>query len=266
MFIFKEIKMEIKKSGISRPPILLVYGEHKVGKTTFAAGCPKPLFIQTEAGLEGVEVDTFPLVASFEHFEEQLDAVERLPVGQFRTLVIDSVDWLERLIHRKVCIQHKVNDIAQISFGKGHVAAETIWGEVIDRLTVINREKKLMIVLLSHAMVQKYEDPERDAYDRLLPDLHKKSVNLLCEFVDILAFGALKITTVNKDGGPNKAKTTGERILHLTPKGGFSAGNRYGLPDSLPFEWSAIATELKKKSKAKVKEVVVTEQIPAEVN
>ncbi len=248
--------MQIARSGISRPPIFLIYGEHKLGKTTFAAGCPKPLFIQTEAGLEGVEVDTFPLVATFEEFEQQLDAVERLEVGKYKTLVIDSVDWLERLIHRKVCIQHKVNDIGQISFGKGHVAAETIWGEVIDRLTIINRTQKLMIVLIAHATVQKVQDPEREDYDRVAPDLHKKSVNLLSEFVDCLCYAAMKLTTVSKDNGPNKAKTTGERILHLTPKGGFSAGNRYGLPDTLPFEWGAIASELKaKKRKGDLQEV-----------
>mgnify|MGYP000685767348 CR=1 FL=1 len=123
-----------------------------------------------------------------------------------------------------------------------------------------------MIVLLSHAMVQKYEDPERDAYDRLLPDLHKKSVNLLCEFVDILGFANLQITTVSKDNGPNKAKTNGERILYLTPRGGFSAGNRYGLPDSLPFEWKAIAEHLKLKGKAAKKEIEPTQQQELGVN
>lgn len=244
---------EIIKTGISRPPIILLTAEHKVGKSTFAAGCPSPLFIQTESGLEGIETHAFPLCATFQEFEANLDAVERLPLGQYKTLVIDSVDWLERLIFRKVCQEHKtqVTDISQIGFAKGYVAAEAIWGEVIDRLTVINRQKKMMIVMLAHATVQKIQDPERDDYDKIVPDLHKRSANLLSELVDILGFAALKLTTVSKDGGPNKAKTTGERVLYLTPKGGFSAGNRYGLPDSLPLEWNALAEELKKKAKRK---------------
>ncbi len=83
------------------------------------------------------------------------------------------------------------------------------------------------------------------------PDLHKRSVNLICEFVDIIAYGAMKITTVSKNDGPLKAKTTGERIMYLTPKGGFVAGNRYELPDTLPLNWGALAAELKKKSKTK---------------
>lgn len=243
--------MQIIKTGISRPPIMLLYSQHKVGKSTFGAGCNKPLFICTEAGLEGIETDAFPLVHTFQEFEAALDAVERLPVGQFKTLVIDSLDWLERLIFRKVCQDAKGNptDISQIGFAKGYIAAEAIWGEIIDRLTVINRNHKLTILLLAHAAVTKVQDPERDDYDMVQPDLHKRSVNLLCEFVDIISYGAMKITTVSKNDGPLKAKTTGERIMHLTPKGGFMAGNRYGLPDSLPLEWSALAAELKKKQK-----------------
>ena len=237
--------MKIGRSGISRPPVIMIFGSHKLGKSTFAAGCPNPIFIQTESGLEGLDVDCFPLVNSYDEFNQALDAVEK--TTGYKTLVIDSLDWLERLIFRHVCAQHKVNDIAQIGFAKGYVAAEAIWGEVIDRIAVINKTKKLIIVLIAHATVQKVQDPERDDYDCMLPDLHKRSVNLLSEYTDILGYCSLKLTTVSKDKGPVKAKTTGERILYLTPKGGFSAGNRYGLPDSLPLSWSALATELKKK-------------------
>lgn len=241
--------MEIIKTGISRPPICLIYGEHKVGKSTFAAGAPSPLFIQTESGLEGIETSAFPLIASFAEFESILDKVERLPMGQYKTLVIDSADWLERLIHRKVCAEARVADIGQISYGKGHTAAEAIWSDVIDRLTIINKDKKMIIMLLAHAVVEKFEDPERDGYHRVLPDLHKKSVNLLCEFVDILGYCALKIATVEKNG-TIKAKTSGERVLYLESRGGFTAGNRYGLSPMLPLSWDAIAAEMKAKGRA----------------
>ena len=256
--------MQIIKTGISRPPIMLLYSAHKVGKSTFGAGCPKPLFIQLEAGLEGLETDAFPLCATFQEFEACLDAIERLPVGQFKTLVIDSLDWLERLIFRKVCHEAKGNitDISQIGFAKGYIAAEAIWGEVIDRLTVINRSHKMTILLLAHAAVTKVQDPERDDYDMMQPDLHKRSVNLICEFVDVIAYGAMKITTVSKNDGPLKAKTTGERVMYLTPKGGFVAGNRYELPDTLPLSWDALAAELKKKIKVKPQvETELTEQV-----
>ncbi len=261
--------MKIVRSGISRPPVLLLFGSHKLGKSTFAAGCPNPLFIQTESGLEGLDVDTFPLVNSLDEFHQALDSAEK--TTGYKTLVIDSLDWLERLIFRHVCAQHKVNDIAQIGFAKGYVAAEALWGEIIDRLAVINKTKKMIIVLIAHATVQKIQDPEREDYDCMLPDLHKRSVNLLSEYVDILSYCSLKLTTVSKDKGPAKAKTTGERVMYLTPRGGFTAGNRYGLPDSLPLSWAALATELKKKAKtvAQIEEVkpeLTTEQAQVRVN
>jgi hypothetical protein len=241
--------MQIIKTGISRPPVMLIYGEHKTGKSTFAAGCPKPLFIQTEAGLEGIHTDAFPLCHSFSDFEKCLDAVEK--TKDFKTLVIDSADWLEALIFKKVCESHKVTDIGQIPYGKGQVAAEGIWRDILDRLAIINRNQKMMIVLIAHATIQRFEDPERESYDRYAPDLHKRSSNLISEFVDILGYVTLKVSTQSKEAGfgavSTKAKTTGERLLFVDCKGGFSAGNRYGLPSPLPLEWKAIGEHLKKR-------------------
>jgi hypothetical protein len=240
--------MEIIKTGITRPPIILIYGEHKVGKSSFAASCPKPLFIQTEAGLEGIKTDALPLCQSYEDFIEQLEFVAT--TTDYKTLVIDSLDWLEKLIFRRVCGEHNVEDIGKIPFGKGQVAAEHKWQMIIDTLTKLNRDKKLIIVLIAHAQVQKFEDPERESYDRYVPDLHKRACPLVCEFVDVIGFAALKTTVVSKEAGfgatVTKAKVNGERILYLEARGGFTAGNRYGLPASLPLSWDAMANEFKK--------------------
>lgn len=242
--------MEIIKTGITRPPIILIYGEHKVGKSSFGASCPKPLFIQTEAGLEGIATDALPLCTNYEDF---MEALEFAGTTDYKTLVIDSLDWLEKLIHRRVCGEHNVEDIGKIPFGKGQVAAEMKFQQILDRLSDFNRNKKMIIVMIAHSQVVKFEDPERDSYDRYMPDLHKRVAPLVCEFADIIGFAALKTSTVSKDSGFGqtvvKAKTSGERILYLEAKGGFTAGNRYGLPASLPLTWEAIANEFKKEKK-----------------
>jgi hypothetical protein len=45
----------IKRSGFSKPPIAMVYAVHGIGKTTFGACAPNPIFIQTEDGLGAIE-------------------------------------------------------------------------------------------------------------------------------------------------------------------------------------------------------------------
>ena len=38
-----------------QPPRLMIYGSEGVGKSTFAASAPKPIFVQTEDGLSEID-------------------------------------------------------------------------------------------------------------------------------------------------------------------------------------------------------------------
>lgn len=52
---------QLVRAAHPKPPIIVVYGVHGVGKSTFAAQAPSPVFIQTEDGLGmGVPVVTWP--------------------------------------------------------------------------------------------------------------------------------------------------------------------------------------------------------------
>ena len=70
-----------------------------IGKTSLAAEFPDPIFIQTEEGAGNLELTTFadgPLTSAAEVDE----AIELLLTGdhKFRTVVVDSLDWLEPII------------------------------------------------------------------------------------------------------------------------------------------------------------------------
>lgn len=55
---------KIQTGRSNRPPRLLVYGVEGIGKSTFAAHAPNPIFIQTEDGLDELECSKFPLATS----------------------------------------------------------------------------------------------------------------------------------------------------------------------------------------------------------
>ena len=42
---------QVKTGKEAQPPRIMIYGSEGVGKSTFAASAPKPIFIQTEDGL-----------------------------------------------------------------------------------------------------------------------------------------------------------------------------------------------------------------------
>jgi hypothetical protein len=120
---------------------------------------------------------------------------------------------------------------------------------VVKALNILNEDKKMWVVLLAHAKVTRYEDPEHPAYDKHTLDMNEKSGKFLMEFVDIIAFCNYQTATVTKKDGFNesvKVKSTGKRMMFLNNRAAYDAGNRYGLPDSLPLEFAALDEGIKK--------------------
>ena len=85
----------IKKNTELLPPRIMLYGPHGLGKTTFGAGAPNPIFILTEDGLGQIEADHFPLATTFTQVQEALASLTG--DHDFQTVVIDSLDWLDNL-------------------------------------------------------------------------------------------------------------------------------------------------------------------------
>lgn len=230
----------------AQPPRIMVYGSEGVGKSTFAANAPKTVFIQTEDGLSEIDCSKLPLATSFDEVVRQLVAI-RDEEHEFGTLALDSLDWLERLIWDRVCQDYGVKCIekADGGYGKGYTHALTYWRQIVNLLGEIRAKRKMAIVLLAHAKVERFEDPEHPAYDRYTPRLHKSACSLVCEWVDAVLF-ATKRMRVDSDTG--KAAPVGadggERVLRSNGSPACIAKNRFGLPSEFPLSWPAFMTGL----------------------
>lgn len=229
------------------PRRLMVYGVQGVGKSTFGTQAPSPIVIQTEDGLGEIDCHKFPLATSYAQVMQALAALYSEP-NTYRTVVIDSLDWLERLIWNEVCRERGVKNIEEISYGKGYQAALTFWREVLDGLSALRAERGMMSVLIAHAKIERFENPETDAYDRYAPRLHKAAAALVQEWCDEVLFASYRVHTRTTDEGFNRHRTqaigSGERVLRTTERPAHAAKNRLGLPDELPLQWSAFATHL----------------------
>ena len=217
-------------------PRIILYGMEGIGKSTFAANFPSPIFIQTEDGLGMIDCAKFPLVKSFDEVFQELVALETEP-NEFKTIVIDSLDWLERLIWDKVAQDSKVNNIEQIGFGKGYTMALTFWRIVLDHLEALHKQGKI-ILLLAHAVAEDYSDPEVNSLKRFTPRLHKTARSLVAEYVDVIllatrAFGAAK-------GDQNNP-----RIVRTEASPYQVAKSRFAIPAELPLDADAVLYSIK---------------------
>ena len=230
----------------AQPPRIMVYGSEGVGKSTFAANAPKTVFIQTEDGLSEIDCSKLPLATSFDEVVRQLTAI-RDEEHEFGTLALDSLDSLERLIWDRVCQDYGVKCIEKAGggYGKGYTHALTYWRQVVSLLGEIRAKRKMAIVLLAHAKVERFEDPEHPAYDRYTPRLHKAACSLVCEWVDAVLFAAkrMRIDSATGRAAPVGADG-GERVLRSNGSPACIAKNRFGLPSEFPLSWPAFMTGL----------------------
>ena len=249
------------ESGRSQAPRrVLVYGVHGVGKTSFGAMAPQPVFIQTEDGMANVEASRFPLAESFDDVMNSLLALYS-EQHEFQTVVIDSADWLEQLIWKEVVRRRPttergrdVTSIEDYGFAKGYTYALEPWREVLDGLTALRKERDIMVILIAHAKIERFENPETDPYDRYSPRLNKHASALIQEWCDEVLFATYKVHTKQTDEGFDKTRTrglgAGDRILRTTERPAHVAKNRLDLPDELPLSFAAYAEHLSMQVKA----------------
>jgi hypothetical protein len=239
-----DIASILKSTTALSAPRILIHGVAGVGKTTFAAGAPAPIFIQTEDGLGTLDVPRFPLARTFEEVMEGLAALYT-DRHEFETVVVDSVDWLEPLIWQRACRDNGWASIEDAGYGKGYVAALDVWRQYLEGLNALRDERGMTVIQIAHTDIKRFDSPEHEPYDRYVIKLHGRAAALLQEHSDVVLFANYRISTVKSDVGFNRKVTralgSGERVLYTAERPAFLAKNRYGLPDSLPLSWAAFA-------------------------
>jgi phage nucleotide-binding protein len=225
----------VKNATVKRFPRIFIYGVPGIGKTTFAAQFPAPVFICTEDGAGELDIDRFSIVSNLDQFDTYLEKV-RTEEHSYRTLVIDSVDWLQGLIFDKVAEDAGKTSFSEIGYGKGFEAAVEEISKITDKLDSIMYTRSMTIVLVGHTTVKTYNNPNGENYDRYQPDLHPKVMAPLVEWADLVGFVNYDTYTKKDASGDVKAQGSGTRTLYVEERPAYVAKNRYHIGEPLDFE------------------------------
>jgi len=234
--------MNITKGPVKTAIKMLVYGPEGVGKTTFAAKTPGCVFIDTEGSTRHMDVARFDPPADLNDVIRALDWVNDNP-GEVGTVVIDTVDWLEKLLFNAVCTEKKIQNIEDIGYGKGYIYAKQKMQELLEKLDRIV-EKGVNVCLVCHSMIRKFELPdEMGNYDRYMLKLNEKNIApLVKEWVDLMLFANYQTNIVtDADGKTKKGRGGQKRVMYANHNACWDAKNRFGLPDEMPFDFDQIA-------------------------
>jgi len=236
--------MKITRGILDRPQKIVVYGPEGIGKSTFAACFPAPLFLDVEGGTHRLDVARMdpPPVSWVGLLEAVKEFLQEKPTD-FSTLVLDTADWPEQLCTASVCARSQKQGIEDFGYGKGYVYLSEEFGKLLNQLEDVVKAG-YHVVVLAHAKMRKFEQPdELGSYDRWEMKLSRGVAPMVKEWADMVLFANYKTIVVNVDGqgaqkGKNKAQG-GKRVVYTTHTPFWDAKNRMGLPDEMPLDLDA---------------------------
>lgn len=236
--------MNITKGVIAKAQKVVIYGPEGIGKTSIASQFPNPVFIDTEGSTNNMDVARMDKPSSWAILMQQIDFVKQTMPCQ--TIVIDTVDWAERLCIDFIVAAGNKTSITQFGYGEGFIKLEEEYGRFLNKLSDV-AEMGINVVLTAHAKIVKFEQPdEMGAYDRWELKLGNKTTaktsSLTKEWADMVLFCNYKTLSVAADDKGKKFKGQGgKRVMYTTHHPAWDAKNRFGLPDELDMNFSGIA-------------------------
>jgi hypothetical protein len=230
----------ISRGKTDRPYRIVLYAGSGVGKSTFGASAPNPIFIAAEDGTFHLEVSRFPTPESWTDILDAIDVLTR-EKNDFKTVVLDSADWAETLLWKHVCEVGKVTSIEDVGggYGRGYSAAIDQWRILLSVLERLQSKTGMHVIILAHSVVKPFRSPISDDWDRWEMKLNAKAAGLLGEWADELLYAAFE-TFATKDAKTKRVKgvSSGARLIYSTRNAAWDAKTRRGLPETLALDWA----------------------------
>jgi hypothetical protein len=233
----------IRRGRIDTPIRTLLFGVEGIGKTTFGANAPNPIFIGAEDGAGTLDLARFPQPHAWGDVREAIRTLTNETHG-YETLVIDTLDWAEPLLWRFICDRDKMENIEKYGYGKGYVAALDEWRVLIADLERLRAARRMQVVLLAHSWIKPFKNPEGDDFDRYEMKINAKAAGLLKEWCDVVLFANHETFAVKAENKRVKGVSTGARVCYTTRTAAYDAKNRFSLPEQFPLDWDEYAAAL----------------------
>jgi hypothetical protein len=275
---------DIQTKGVALPNRYAMHSGVGFGKTSIAAFSRAPIFVMTrgETGLttliDAGQLPPTPHLPEAETWADLLAAVRLLRTEKhdYKTLVLDTANGAERLMHEWVCERDFDGEWGERGFGsymRGYEVALADWRMFLNSLDELRKEKGMTIFFLLHTRIKTFKNPSGADYDRYAPEMHEKTWGLTKGWLDCILFGNFEVTVkqgtkVADASKKGKAAELSHRILYTNSDNPtFDAKNRMGLPDEIEMGdsarvgWSNLATAIKesRKTEAVKPEVAKTE-------
>lgn len=226
---------------------MILYGVPGIGKTSMVCQMPGSVLMHDyqehgvfELKKIGAVQEDYPVFPGMESWSDTLGALESLRTGEHshKGLILDSLGGFERLCHEEVCRRDYGNDWGKTGFVNYQQGPDTALMDLRHLITALDKlrdERQMSIVLIGHAKIAPFKNPEGPDYDRYNVDVHHKTWALFHKWADMVLFANYEVSFGGKDAEKAKAKAKGgqTRIIYTQRTAAYDAKNGQNLPEEL---------------------------------
>lgn len=204
---------------------MVIYGQPKIGKSTFCSRFENALFMATEPGLNYLKTKNVRV----NDLAEACELVELLGKTKhpYKTMIVDTVDQLWSFCSEYVRKSRNVESIVDIPYGKGKDLVRNVFSDLIAKIVRLN----MGMVFVSHAQMADVETVN-GKLGKFLPTIPEKAREIILPLVDVIGFATSEVI-YTADG-----ERVEKRLLRVAPSSIWEAGDRSGrLKDPMPLNF-----------------------------
>lgn len=212
--------MKILREATPTSPKFMVYSLPGMGKTTLASQMKNSIIIDLEGGANYIKTARTEQITKLDDFYAALVELWKAPEREFDYIVIDTVDWLVRLIVEDVAgidKNHLTETLNRSNGGYGNgkqILENHVRTKLLPMLVAMNK-KGYGICLLAHADKRDMLDSDGTTIEQITPKIDPVTLNAFVEWCDAIFY--------------LKQDNTGKRILQLNSDDVALAKNRTGI-------------------------------------
>lgn len=213
---------------------IMIYGDPKVGKTTFASKFEKALLLAFEPGYNGLDNLMVQPILKWGDFKTVIRQLGQSEVKEkFSTIIIDTADIAWSYCEKYVLAQNPNSmgeiptSLGDISWGKGFTLCKKEYDEALRKIATMGYG----LVIISHSKAKTIKDNNGEEYERIVPTLPDMAKLIVNRLVDVIAY--------------LRADDEGNRYLYTRGNKNFEAGSRFQyLNPKIPLGYNNLVEEL----------------------